>query len=64
MEAFLSIVGSIASIFGAIWALKEAENAARSADAAREMADRRNLAEVGGSVVCRLHSDMTIKRKI
>lgn len=50
MEAFLSIVGSIASIFGAIWALKEAKDAARSADLAerarRDMVDRRHLAEV------------------
>ena len=50
MEAFLSIIGSIASIFGAIWALKEAKNAARYANAAerarREMVDRRNVAEV------------------
>ena len=43
MEAFLSIVGSIASIFGAIWALKEAKDAAR---ARRDMVDRRHLAEV------------------
>lgn len=50
MEAFISIVGSLASIFGAIWALKEAKNAARSADAAERtrqlMVDRRGLAEV------------------
>ena len=50
MEAFLSIVGSIASIFSAIWAFREAKNAARAADAAertrREMVDRRDLAEV------------------
>ena len=50
MEAFLSIVGSIASIFGAYWALKEAKNAARSAEAAerarQQVVDRRKLAEV------------------
>lgn len=50
MEAFLSIVGSIASIFGAIWALMEAKKAARSAGAAelarQDVVDRRNLAEV------------------
>jgi len=50
MEAFISIVGSIASIFGAIWALKEAKKAASSATAAdrarREVVERRDLAEV------------------
>jgi hypothetical protein len=50
VEAFLSIAGSLASIMGAIWALKEAKKAACFADAAertrRELMDRRNLAEV------------------
>ena len=50
MEAFLSIVGSIASIFGAIWALKESRSAAASALAAerarQEIVNRRDLAEV------------------
>lgn len=50
METFLSIVGSIASIFGAVWALKEAKKAARSASAAervrQELVDRRELAEI------------------
>lgn len=50
MEALLSIVGSIASIFGATWALHEAKKATRAADAAertrREMVVRRTLAEV------------------
>lgn len=50
METFLSIVGSIASIFGAIWAIVEARKAARSASAAerihQELVDRRELAEV------------------
>ena len=50
MEAFLSIVGSIASILGGIWAFVEARKSARSASAAeqvrRELVDRRKLAEV------------------
>jgi hypothetical protein len=50
MEAVLSIIGSIASIFGAIWALMEARKARRSAHAAervrQELMDRRKLAEV------------------
>lgn len=50
MEGFLSVVGSIASIFGAIWALLEAKKAAASADSAervrQEMTNRRTLAEV------------------
>ena len=50
METFVSIVGSVASIFGAIWALLEARKAARSADAAervrQELVDRRKLAEI------------------
>lgn len=57
METFLSIVGSIASIFGAIWALVEAKNAARSASAAervrQELVDRRELAEVA-----QIHSEI------
>lgn len=57
METFLSIIGSIASIFGAIWALVEARKAARSADAAervsRELIDRRKLAEVA-----QIHSEI------
>ena len=50
METFLSIAGSIASIFGAVWALMEAKKAARSASAAervrQELVDRRELAEI------------------
>lgn len=50
MESFLSIVASIASIFGAIWSLREAQKAKQSADMAdrvrQELADRRTLAEV------------------
>lgn len=50
METFLSIVGSIASVFGAIWAFLQAKKAARSADAAervrQELVDRRKLTEV------------------
>ena len=56
MEAFLSILGSIASIFGAGWALHEARKAARSATAAEqvrdELIDRRKLAELA-----QLHSE-------
>lgn len=50
MEAALSIIGSIASILGAIWALVQAKKAACSADAAervlRGMVDRRKLTEI------------------
>ena len=50
MESFLSIVASIASIFGAIWSLREARKAKQSADTAervrQELAGRRTLAEV------------------
>lgn len=50
METSLSIVGSVASILGAIWAWMGARKAARSADAAervrQELVDRRKLAEV------------------
>jgi hypothetical protein len=50
MEALLSILGSIASIFGAGWALREARKAARSAAAAAkvrdELIDRRKLTEL------------------
>ncbi len=57
METFLSIVGSVASIFGAIWAWVEAKKAARSADAAervrQELVDRRKLVEVA-----QIHSEI------
>lgn len=57
METFLSIVGSLASIFGAIWAWVEARKAARSADTAErvreELVDRRKLAEVA-----QIHSEI------
>lgn len=50
METFLSILGSLASIIGAIWSLREAKNAAHSAEAAKhfhqQIVERRNLAEV------------------
>jgi len=50
METFISIAGSIASIFGAIWSVREAKKAKRSADAAeqirKELVGRRSLAEV------------------
>lgn len=50
METFLSVVGSIASIFGAIWSLWEAKRSKRSADKAEslrnELIARRALAEV------------------
>lgn len=50
MEALLSILGSVASIFGAGWALVEAKNAKSSADTAerirREIVGRRRTAEV------------------
>jgi hypothetical protein len=50
MESFLSIIGSLASLFGAFWSLREAGKAKRSADKAehvrQELADRRQLAEV------------------
>lgn len=57
METFLSIVGSIASIFGAAWAFMEAKKAARSASAAervrQELVNRRELAEVA-----QIHSEI------
>ncbi len=57
METFLSVVGSVASIFGAIWAWVEARKAARSADAAervrQSLVDRRKLAEVA-----QIHSEI------
>jgi len=57
METFLSIVGSIASIFGAIWSLREARKAKRSATSAervrQEFIDRRKLAEVS-----QIHSEI------
>lgn len=50
MEAFLSVVGSVASIFGAWWALREARRAKTSADSAervhRELIGRRKIAEI------------------
>lgn len=57
METFLSIVSSIVSIFGGIWALMEARKAARSAEAAerirQELVDRRKLVEVA-----QIHSEI------
>jgi hypothetical protein len=50
MEELLSILGSIASLFGAGWSLHEARKAARSAAAAEkvrgELIDRRKLTEL------------------
>lgn len=50
MESWLSILGSIASICGALWALYEAKQAANSASKAEvlrnEMVQRRKLVEV------------------
>lgn len=50
MEYFLSIIGSVASIGGAIWSFIEAKNASRSASAVerarQEIVQRRELAEV------------------
>lgn len=57
MDTFLSIVSSIVSIVGAIWAWVEARNAARSASVAErvreELVDRRKLAEVA-----QIHSEI------
>lgn len=50
MESFLSIIGSIASIFGAYWALREAQKSKAWANKAEQMhdelVDRRRLTEV------------------
>ncbi len=50
MDAVLSILSSIASILGAVWAFYEARKAARSASASEqardELIDRRKLAEL------------------
>lgn len=57
MDTFLSIVSSIVSIVGAIWAWVEARNAASSAKVAErareELVDRRKLAEVA-----QIHSEI------
>lgn len=67
MDSLVSIIGSVASIGGAIWAFVEADNAASSATTAKqvmeEFIDRRKLVEVS-KVFAQTERILTVVSKI